>query len=204
VTALVPPPTRPFEADVRALADVADACARMRDCSWRDADARCPRFDALAYVTVAHVTMTGDIERGELVVAREIAARTVELFRRLYALGFPIRQMKLVDDYGADDDRSMAADNSSAFNFRVVAGTDVLSQHARGLAIDINPVENPWRKPDRIVPDAGRAFADRGDIRPGMIVRPGPIVAVFDELGWEWGGDWRHAFDDHHIAWSRR
>src|SRR4029077_14547535 len=100
-------------------------------------------------------------------------------------IGFPIRTMTLVDDFDASDDASMAADNSWAFNFRVIAGTDLLSQHARGLAIDINPVENPWRKPDRILPPAGAAFADRNDVRPGMIVRPGPVVAIFDELGWE-------------------
>jgi hypothetical protein len=170
--------------------------------SWHD-DPRCPRFEQLAYVTVSHVTMAGDVARGELVVAKAIAARTVELFRRLHALGFPIRQLRLVDDFAASDDASMDADNSSAFNFRVVAGTQVLSQHARGLAIDINPVENPWRRPDRILPPAGRAFVDRTEVRPGMIVRPGPVVAAFDELGWEWGGDWRHAFDDHHVAWSR-
>jgi poly-gamma-glutamate synthesis protein (capsule biosynthesis protein) len=108
--------------------------------------------------------------------------------------------MRLVDDYDADDDRSMSADNSSAFNFRVIAGTNLLSQHALGRAIDINPVENPWRRPDKLLPPEGQVFADRTIIRPGMIVRPGPVVAAFDELGWEWGGDWRHAFDDHHIA----
>ena len=97
----------------------------------------------------------------------------------------------------------MSADNTSAFNFRLIAGTQILSQHALGLAIDINPVENPWRKPDRLVPPEGAAFADRTVIRPGMFVRPGPVVAAIDELGWEWGGDWRHAFDDHHLVWSR-
>jgi hypothetical protein len=111
--------------------------------------------------------------------------------------------MRLVDDFGASDAASMDADNSSAFNFRMIAGTQTLSQHALGRAIDINPVENPWRKPDRIVPEAGRAFADRSDVRPGMFVRPGPVVSSLDELGWEWGGDWRHAFDDHHLVWSR-
>ncbi|MBS1121883.1 MAG: putative cytoplasmic protein, partial [Deltaproteobacteria bacterium] len=115
----------------------------------------------------------------------------------------PIRQLRLVDDFEASDEASMAADNSSAFNFRVVAGTQLLSQHALGRAIDLNPIENPWRRPDRIVPEAGRVFADRRHIRPGMIVRPGPVVAALDELGWEWGGDWMHAFDDHHIMWSR-
>ncbi len=198
--ALLAPPDRAFTA---TIADVPETVrARMHGKSWRD-DPRCPRFDALAYITADHVAMTGSVARGELVVAKAIASRTVELLRRLHALGFPIHKMALVDDHDADDDRSMAADNTSAFNFRVVAGTDVLSQHALGLAIDINPVENPWRKPDRILPPEGAAFADRRHVRPGMIVRPGPVVATLDELGWEWGGDWRHAFDDHHIMWSR-
>lgn len=133
-------------------------------------------------------------------IAAAIAAPAIELFRRLWQLGFPIRQARLVDDYGASDDASMEADNSSAFNFRVIAGSSTLSQHALGRAIDINPVENPWRQPHKLVPPAGQAFADRSTIRPGMIVRPGPVVAVFDELGFEWGGDWRHASDDHHIV----
>jgi poly-gamma-glutamate synthesis protein (capsule biosynthesis protein) len=126
--------------------------------------------------------------RGELVVNVAVVAKAIELFRRLWQLGFPIRQMRLVDEFGADDERSMAADNSSAFNFRVVAGTNSLSQHALGRAIDINPLENPWRQPHKIAPEAGRAFADRSDVRPGMIVARS-VVATFDELGWEWGGD---------------
>jgi poly-gamma-glutamate synthesis protein (capsule biosynthesis protein) len=201
VTALYRPAAAAFRATID---DVPDAVrARMTGRSWRGDDARCPRFEQLAYITCTHLTFDRSVGAGELVVARAVAPRVVELLRRLYALGFPIRQLRLVDDYDANDDASMAADNSSAFNFRVVAGTDVLSQHARGLAIDINPVENPWRLPDRVLPAAGASYVDRTDVRPGMIVRPGPVVAALDELGWEWGGDWRHAFDDHHVVWSR-
>ena len=201
MSALLVPPAQPFVARIHPISDAVHA--RMRNKSWRE-HARCPRVDALAYLELAHVTMEGGVGHGELVVAAALAPRAVELFRRLYRLGFPIRQLRLVDDYDASDDASMSADNSSAFNFRMIAGTELLSQHALGLAIDINPVENPWRKPHRIVPTEGEAFADRRDVRPGMIVRPGPVVAALDELGWEWGGDWRHAFDDHHIVWSRR
>jgi poly-gamma-glutamate synthesis protein (capsule biosynthesis protein) len=200
VTALLAPPTAPFRAEVAALDDAVRA--RITGVSWRD-EPRCPRFLELAYLRLAYVTFEGSVATGELVVASAIAARTVELFRRLYTLGFPIRRMQLVDDYGADDERSMSADNTSAFNYRVVAGTDILSQHARGLAIDINPVENPWRKPTRLLPPEGAAYADRTIIRPGMFVRPGPVVAAIEELGWEWGGDWLHAYDDHHLVWSR-
>lgn len=200
MAALVSPPLRAHTAEISAVP--ASVRARMEGVSWHGGDPRCPRWDELAYLQVDHVTF-GGTARGELVVAAALAPRAVELFRRLWQLGFPIRQLRLVDDFGASDNASMDADNSSAFNFRVVAGTDILSQHALGLAIDINPVENPWRRPDRLLPAAGQAFADRRSIRPGMIVRPGPVVAALDELGWEWGGDWRHAFDDHHIMWSR-
>jgi poly-gamma-glutamate synthesis protein (capsule biosynthesis protein) len=200
MTALLAPPARPFHGEALAISD--EIRARMTGASWRD-DPRCPRFEELAYLRVDHVTFDGGTARGELVVAAALAPRALELFRRLYALGFPIRQMRLVDDFGASDDASMSADNSSSFNFRLIAGTQLLSQHALGRAIDINPVENPWRRPDRLVPAEGQAFADRAVIRPGMFVRPGPVVAMLDEQGWEWGGDWQHAFDDHHIVWSR-
>ncbi|MCW5803414.1 MAG: M15 family metallopeptidase [Deltaproteobacteria bacterium] len=201
MSALVPPPRRAFAAEIVPI-DAATR-ARIEGVSWKPEDPRCPRLEELALVRVDHATLDGGVGRGELIVAAELAGRVVELFRRLWVIGFPIRQLRLVDEHGGSDAASMDADNSSAFNFRVVAGTAQLSQHALGRAIDLNPVENPWRLPGRIVPEAGRVFADRRDVRPGMIVRPGPVVAVFDELGWEWGGDWRHAFDDHHIVWSR-
>lgn len=196
--ALLAPPRRPFTAEVTAITSALQA--RMTGRSWRD-DPRCPRWDQLAYLRVDHVDFTGAPARGELVVAGVVAPRAVALFRRLWQLGFPIRRLALIDELDADDERSMAADNSSAFNFRTIAGTALLSQHALGRAIDLNPVENPWRRPDRIAPAAGAAFADRRDLRPGMIVRPGPVVAALDELGWAWGGDWCHAFDDHHLTW---
>ncbi|HTJ46246.1 MAG TPA: M15 family metallopeptidase [Kofleriaceae bacterium] len=197
MSALVEPPQSRFTGAWRAIPD--DVRARMHGVAWKD-DPRCPSYDALAYVEVDHLRFDGEVAKGELVVARAIADDTIALCARLYAIGFPIRAMQLVDDFGADDDRSMSADNCSAFNFRVVAGTDVLSQHALGLAIDINPVENPWVRPGKFVPPEGEPFLRRDLIRTGMIVRPGPVTAIFDELGWEWGGDWRHASDYHHIV----
>lgn len=178
--------------------------ARMRAGTWREDHPRCPRLDQLAYVELDHWTLDGDVARGELVVAAAIARPTLTLLRRLFALGFPIARMRLLDDYG-DDPRSMAADNSSAFCFRVIDGTTDLSWHALGMAIDLNPVENPWVRPGHgFVPAEGAPYLERTDVRPGMIVRPGPVVRVFDELGWEWGGDWRHSLDHHHIVWAAR
>ena len=193
-----------FEAAVGSI-DEATA-ARMRGRSWRPDHPRCPPLDALAVVRATHVTMEGEAATGELVVAAAIARPVVTLLHRLYEVGFPLTSMRLVDDHDADDDRSMAAGNSSAFNFRVIAGTDRLSQHAFGLAIDLNPLQNPmvWPGGARFVPAEAAPYLDRRALRPGMIVRPGPITAILDELGWEWGGDWTHVADLHHLVWARR
>jgi hypothetical protein len=189
-----------FSGTARAIPD--DVFDRMRGKSWRD-DPRCPPRDDLAYLELDHRTLDGGDARGELVVSRRIAEPALALFRRLHAVGFPVARMQLIDDFGGDDNRSMDADNSSGFCFRVVDGTELLSQHAFGMAIDINPVENPWVRTHKFVPAAGAPFLDRIDLRTGMIVRPGPVTRIFDELGWEWGGDWRHASDYHHIVWRR-
>jgi hypothetical protein len=202
VGALLLPPREPFRAHIDEIDDA--TFARMHGCSWKD-DARCPPRATLARIGVRHVGMDGRAADGEIVVARALATDVVVLFARLYAIGFPLTRVELVDVHAADDDRSMAADNTSAFNFRVIAGTDILSQHALGVAIDLNPVENPmiWPGGERFVPAEGAAYLDRRHVRPGMIVRPGPVTAIFDELGWEWGGDWRHVADLHHISFSR-
>lgn len=199
--ALLAPPRAAFRGEVAPVP--ASVRARMDGVSWKGDDPRCPRWDALAHLRVDHVTFDGGVGQGELVVAAAIAGQARELFAVLYRLGFPIRQICLVDDFAASDDASMSADNSSAFNFRLIAGTQLLSNHALGRAIDINPVENPWRRPDKLLPAEGAAFADRTAIRPGMFVRPSPVLGRIDELGFEWGGDWRHAFDDHHFAIAR-
>ena len=92
-----------------------------------------------------------------------------------------------------------------ALNVRTIAGSPTLSDHALGIAVDLNPVENPmvW-SPTRFVPAGGAPFVDRRRLRPGMIVRPGPVTAILDELGWEWGGDWHHVADLHHLVWTGR
>lgn len=177
----------------------AEVAARMRGVSWREEEPRCPRLDELAFLEISHLDFAGCPQRGQLVLARELVPSARALFARLWQLGFPLRSMRLIEEYGASDDASMAADNSSAFNFRFIAGMSLLSQHALGRAIDLNPRENPWlRRPDAVEPPDGQAFLDRRDVRPGMIVRPGPVTALFDELGWEWGGDWPRP-DYHHI-----
>ena len=143
--------------------------------------------------------------RGRLVVHARWAQELVQVFRRLYEARFPIRRMRLVDRYGADDRRSMKADNTSAFNCRWRAGSPgVWSQHAYGRAIDVNPVENPYVVGDYISPPEGRRFLDRSRHRRGMIHRRDVVWRAFRRMGWEWGGAWRTVRDYQHFSATGR
>lgn len=146
-----------------------------------------------------------DPHMGELVVHRRWADEIVRVFHRLYNARFPIRRMRLVDHYGANDLRSMKHDNTSAFNCRWRAGSPrVWSQHAYGRAIDINPVENPYVVGDRVSPPEGRRFLDRSRRRRGMIHRHDVVVRSFHRIGWKWGGLWRNVKDYQHFSSTGR
>ncbi|MBC7172937.1 MAG: M15 family metallopeptidase, partial [Polyangiaceae bacterium] len=147
---------------------------RMRGRSWHD-DPRCPPFDSLRLVRIAHYGFDGLVHEGELVVASFIAEETARIFGRLFGARFPIERMTPVDAFDGDDDASMAANNTSAFNFREILGKRGLSHHAYGVAIDLNPRLNPMLVDGAVHPPSGAEFLDREDVRPGMIVRPGPV-----------------------------
>ena len=154
---------------------------------------------ALRLVRLTYVGFDGGPHRGRLVVHRRWADAVLGVFARLYRRGFPIRRVRLVDRFGADDRRSMRHDNTSAFNCRYVRGTTTWSQHAYGRAVDINPVENPFVDGSHVSPRRGRRFLDRTDVRPGMIVRGGVVVRSFRRIGWGWGGAWSGAKDYQHL-----
>jgi D-alanyl-D-alanine carboxypeptidase len=142
--------------------------------------------------------------RGRLVVNRRFDEEIIAVMRRLYRLRYPIRRMRLIDRYGADDHRSMAADNTSAFNCRFVAGTNRWSMHSYGLAIDLNPVENPYVHRGVVEPPAGRRYLDRAKRRRGMVVAGGAVVRAFAAIGWPWGGHWTSSKDYQHFSATGR
>jgi D-alanyl-D-alanine carboxypeptidase len=155
---------------------------------------------ALRLVGVTYVGFDGQAHRGRLVIHRGWADEVLGVFERLYRRAFPIRRVRLVDRFGGDDRASMRHDNTSAFNCRYVRGATTWSRHAFGRAIDINPVENPYVDGGRVVPRRGRRYLDRTDVRPGMIVRGGPVVRAFRRIGWGWGGSWSGARDYQHLS----
>lgn len=138
--------------------------------------------------------------RGELIVNQEITGAVVTAFHTLYKARFPIRRMRPVDFYGADDNKSMADDNTSAFNCRPITGSATgFSVHSYGKAIDIDTVENPYVKGSIVQPPAGAAYLDRAGRRPGVIAHGDPVWRAFTGRGFQWGGDWNSLKDYQHF-----
>jgi poly-gamma-glutamate synthesis protein (capsule biosynthesis protein) len=169
-------------------------------------DSGCPvPLADLRYLRMSYIGFDGRAHTGEMVV-RETRVRAVaSVFERLYDVKWPIRRMRLVDDYRGDDRRSMAADNTSGFNCRPVAGSRSWSEHAYGDAIDINPVENPDLTGAAPAPAAGYPFAAvdrsvRAHPAKGVVTADGPVVRAFQAIGWEWGGTW--ARKDYQHFWA--
>ncbi|MDD5936876.1 MAG: M15 family metallopeptidase [Clostridiales bacterium] len=157
----------------------------------------------LRYVRVLHYGFDGEVHIGELVVNQLIAEDIVDIFKELFDAKYPIEQMVLVDDYDADDNASMEANNTSSFNYRMVEGTTKLSNHAYGLAIDINPLYNPYVRTidgkENIVPENGTEYANRDVDCEYYIKKDDIIYQAFIKRGFTWGGDWTSSKDYQHF-----
>lgn len=156
-------------------------------------------YDDLAYVHVMYYDFNDTEQAGEVICNKAIAQDLLEIFTELHRQKYQIESVKLVDDFGADDERSMAADNSSCFNYRNIAGTDTLSNHSMGCAIDINPFYNPYITSRAVSPAGSEIYADRDAQFPHKIDKDDLCYKLFTEHGFTWGGDWNHAKDYQHF-----
>lgn len=174
----------------------------MRGASWRRG-CPVPRRD-LALVRLAYVDFDGESRRGRMVVHHDVGADVLRVFRLLYRAEFPIERVALLERYGGSERLALRHNVTSAFNCRQTTGGSSWSQHAYGLAVDINPDQNPYVKGDTVLPKAGRRYLDRDRVRKGMIVRPGPVTRAFRRIGWYWGGDWSSLDDWMHFSATGR
>lgn len=180
--------------------------ARMWLKSWKE---NCPlKRSDLRYLKMLHRNADGHPQRGEMVVNAAIADKVLRIFRQLYEAGYRIERMTLIDNYNADDETAMRANNSSSFNFRFMTGsTTKISKHGMGLAIDINTLYNPYvkKKSDgtwHIEPATARDYAfdrDRRTDIPYKIDHKDLAYKLFTEAGFEWGGDWTSLKDYQHF-----
>ena len=173
--------------------------------TWRP---ECPvSLSDLRYLRIPYLGFDGKRHIGEMIVHRRVAKEVAVIFAELYRIGYPIHSMRLVSDFGGSDFRSIEADNTSAFNCRGVStGRKRWSKHAYGLAIDLNPVENPFVFADgHTAHRASRPFLKRRrrDNTPAsraMLLHHDAAVKIFRRYGWQWGGDFRSYKDYQHFA----
>ena len=160
-------------------------------------------YSELRYVRVLYQGFDDKPHRGELIVNKAIAEDIVDIFRELYDLKYPIERMVLVDEYDGDDNASMEADNTSSFNYRKVDGAQHLSLHSYGLAIDINPLYNPYVRTidgEKVVtPENGSKYADRSLDCEYYIDTEDACYKAFTKRGFTWGGSWINSKDYQHF-----
>lgn len=160
-------------------------------------------YEDLAYVHVLHYDFNMEVQEGELICNQAIAQDLTEIFYELYESGYLIEKICLIDVYDADDEASMADNNTSCFNYRTVPGRTKLSNHAYGYAIDINPLYNPYvrtRDGQMLVsPDNAGPYVDRSADFAHKIDRDDVCYQIFTEHGFDWGGAWKSSKDYQHF-----
>ena len=174
----------------------------MQGRSWR-AELPCPGREQLVLLKVPYLDFDGNSQTGSLIVARSAAKAVAAAFQEIYDSGkFQIYRISLIDEFDGDDARSMAANNTSAFNCRTT-DRGAMSRHAYGMAVDINPVQNPYREGNLTEPEAGRAYDETRERRSdivGIIFDGDVVTRAFARQGWCWGGRWKRSVDYQHFS----
>jgi hypothetical protein len=197
VDLLDPPLSAEFESSIGPIPP--DVLARS---SWQEG---CPvGVEDLRYLTMSHYGFDGEFHTGEMIVNATVAEDVVRVFARLHEERFPIEQMRVIRAEEIDDHPTGDWNETTSFVCRPAVGSSNWSQHAFGLAIDLNPFHNPYLKGDLVIPELARAYTDRDHVREGMILEGDVVVEAFAEIGWAWGGDWNTLKDWMHFSLTGR
>lgn len=156
-------------------------------------------LDDLRRTEIEYIGFDGRSHHGNIICAKAAAHDLADIFRELYEIKYPIEKVRYSHEYGGDDDLIMADNATSCFNYRFVANTRTLSLHARGLAIDINPLYNPYIQNGVVMPANAAPYADRSADFPHKITHDDPCFKAFAKRGWLWGGDWSDDKDYQHF-----
>jgi len=190
---LPPPADGGFHSTIQAL-----PAGMLAHSSWTS-DCPVPAAD-LRYVTVSFRGFDGLAHTGELLVNVRAANALVTVFGKLFADGYPIERMRVTSTTELNAKPTGDGNTTAAFACRPVRGQKAWSQHAYGLAVDVNPFQNPYHKGDVVLPELATSYLDRSNERAGMIQPDGPVVRAFASVGWKWGGDYRSLKDFMHFS----
>jgi hypothetical protein len=196
--------TSPTATSISPIPD--DVWAGMQGKSYNPAIKGCAQRDDLRLLVLPYRDYAGEVRQGRMIVHRSVAETVQAVFVGLFEdKSFAIARMDLIDVFGGDDEASMAANNTSGYNCRQAAGSTRLSSHARGIAIDVNPLTNPFVRKKGTSPAGGAALdtpAERAAAKgvPGLILPESAIVKAFKAKGWGWGGEWKSSKDYQHFS----
>jgi len=192
-----------MEAQVFSVQPIPDSVfLRMKGRSWPEG-CTVRRAD-LRYLRLSHFDAEKKEHVGEMVCNKAIANDLLEIFKELYRHKYPIQRIRLIDDYEAEDERSMRDNNTSCFCYRTVSGTTKLSKHATGMAVDINTLYNPYVRTGKdgrriVEPATATEYVDRRKSFPYKIVKGDLLYRLFLQHGFTWGGSWRTMKDWQHF-----
>lgn len=190
------PESDEFFSEVKPIPD--DVLARS---TW---EVGCPmQVEYLSYVRMSFRGFDQEVHMGEMIVHWSVADDIVTVFEALFEAGYPIEEMRVMtrEDFSAPP----TGDTNITSGYecrRAVGGSGGWSNHALGLAVDVNPFHNPYRKGDLVLPELADAYFDRDNVRPGMILASDDTFNAFTAIGWEWGGIWSSATDYMHFSWN--
>ncbi len=197
VDALPPPADGGFHAEVQPVP--ANVVARS---TWQEA---CPvTLDELRYVTVSFWGFDDRAHTGELIVHRDAADGIVQVFEQLFAARFPIEDMRVSTMADLDAPNTGDGNTTAAFVCRPTRGSSRWSEHAYGMAIDVNPFQNPYVRDGGVIPGLASSYLDRADVRPGMLEPGAGPIEAFAAMGWRWGGEWENPRDYMHFSANGR
>jgi hypothetical protein len=158
----------------------------------------------LAYVRLTFWGFDDQRHTGELLLDRTVADDVVRVFRELYRARFPIEEMRVTSRAGLEAPPTGDGNDTESFVCRPTVGATSYSQHAYGLAIDLDPFQNPYTKDDLVLPELASSYLDRDRVRPGMVTPGDVVVRAFASIGWTWGGTWRSLKDYQHFSRNGR
>ena len=191
---LDPPSDSTFAA---AVAEIPDAV--LARSTWTE---DCPvGLGQLRYLTMSHWGFDGDVHTGEMIVNASVVDDVIAVFSELFDARFPIEQMRVIALDELDAPPTGDFNDTTSFVCRpVVNSSGAWSQHAYGLAVDINPFHNPYEKGDLVLPELASYYLDRSLAEPGMVVAGEIVTSAFASIGWGWGGNWNTLDDYMHFS----
>ena len=198
-----PPDGHPLAAGTDFEVTVAPASQQVLESStWSE---HCPvAANDLRLMTMTFWGFDGQVYIGEMLVHASAADDLARVFKTVFDAEFPIEEMRITTDADLEAPPTGDGNNTTAFVCRPPVVGSGWSQHAYGLAVDINPFHNPYVRGDLVIPELASAYTDRDDVRPGMILAGDVTTTAFADIGWGWGGDWRTVTDPMHFSATGR